>query len=88
MLALPSIAFFLAPAQQLDILRYFTPARIFSVVLILFGTWLLIRYAVKLLNTIGTRGPRARFVVKLIEPALRITLWFAAIFISFQMLTW
>ncbi len=82
----PGMAFLIVTEQPLNVLQFFTPGRVFSVALILFVTWLLIRYAGKFLNMIGARGPRARFVVKWIEPILRITLWFTAIFISFGLL--
>jgi small-conductance mechanosensitive channel len=71
---------------QLDVLQYFTVGKILSVVVVIFGAWFLIRYASRILNTIALRGPRARFIIKWIEPVLRITLWFVAIFISFDLL--
>ncbi|MFB3777701.1 MAG: mechanosensitive ion channel family protein [Bryobacteraceae bacterium] len=69
-----------------DIFQHFTVGRIARVGLILVVVWLLIRYSSKLLNLLAARGPRARFMVKWLEPILRITLWFAAIFISFDVL--
>ncbi len=77
----------LAADGQLDLLRHFTFSRLTSVTLVLVAAWLLIRYTSRLLNSLGSRGPRARFVVKWVEPVLRITLWFAAIFISFDLLS-
>ncbi len=70
----------------LDVLQFFTPVRIASVALVLIAAWVLIRYSSRLLGVIGARGPRARFVVKWIEPILRITVWFAALFVSFELL--
>lgn len=82
----PPLALLSVPAPEWDVLRYFTLGRVLSVTLVLFGAWLLIRYATKLLNVVAQRGPRARFLVKWIEPILRITLWFAALLISFELL--
>jgi small-conductance mechanosensitive channel len=41
--------------------------------------WLVLRYLSRLFNAISNRQPRARFLVKLIEPVVRILLWFGAI---------
>jgi small-conductance mechanosensitive channel len=79
-------AFLVAAPEQLDILRFFTATRIISVGIVLLAAWLSIRYSTKLLTVIGERGPRARFVVKWIEPIVRIALWFVAIFVSFDLL--
>lgn len=72
--------------EQRGVLEYFTPGRIVSVAVVLLATWLLIRYSAKLLTLLSQRGPRARFMVKYVEPILRIALWFAAIFVSFNLL--
>ncbi len=73
--------------RQLDLLHYFTLARIFTVILVFAVTWVLIRYATKFLDLVSLRGPRARFAVKWIEPVLRITLWFLAGFAAFDLLS-
>lgn len=80
------LAILLQISPEKDVFQYFTIGRILEVVLLLVTTWLLIRYLAKLLNALGTRGPRARFLVKWLEPIFRIALWFAAIFISFDIL--
>ena len=76
----------LQETSKVDLIRYFTISRIASVLLIFAVTWLLIRYATKLLDLVSLRGPRARFAVKWIEPVLRIGLWFLAGFASFDLL--
>jgi small-conductance mechanosensitive channel len=83
------IATALLPAgeRQLDLLHYFTLARIMTVILVFAATWVLIRYTTKFLDLISLRGPRARFAVKWIEPVLRITLWFLAGFAAFDLLS-
>lgn len=73
--------------QETEILRYFTLGRIASAGLTLLAAWLVIRYSAKFLDIVSAHSPRARFLVKGIEPVLRITLWFAAIFISFDLLS-
>ena len=73
-------------ATTRDIFQYFTAGRIASVVLILAVTGVFIRYATRLLDVLSRRGSRIRFLAKGAEPILRITLWFAAMLISFRLL--
>jgi small-conductance mechanosensitive channel len=82
----PILALLLQLTPRADLFQYFTPARVASVVLVLAVTWLVIRYATQLLNLLASRGPRTRFLVKWMEPILRITLWFAAMFIAVDLL--
>ena len=42
--------------------------------------WVLIRLSSRLFNLISGKIPRSRFIMKLLEPATRIGLWFLAIF--------
>lgn len=76
----------LVQASPQPLAEYFTFDRVAGVVVVLLGSWLLIRYATKLLNLVASRSSRARFVAKWVEPVLRISLWFAAIFLSFDIL--
>ncbi|MGH9735177.1 MAG: mechanosensitive ion channel family protein [Candidatus Acidiferrales bacterium] len=69
-----------------DIFQYFTLGRIASVFIILIVTAVVIRYASRLLDLLSRRGPRIRFLAKGAEPIIRITLWFAAMLISFRLL--
>ncbi len=80
------LAMLLQAAPGRDVFQYFTVGRIARVGLILLVAWSLIRYSSKLLNLLAARGPRARFLVKWLEPILRITLWFLAIFVCFDIL--
>ena len=80
------LALFLQITAERDIFRYLTVRRLSSVALILLAAWLVIRYSSKLLNVLAARGPRVRFLLKWMEPILRITLWFLAIFLSFEVL--
>jgi small-conductance mechanosensitive channel len=68
------------------IFEYFTPGRI-AIAIVTFGAaWLTIRYISKLLDMISGRSPRIRFLSKLVEPVLRIVLWFIAILLAFDLL--
>lgn len=52
------------------------------VLLVLFATWLVIRYLTKALDFLGSRSSQARFVVRLAQPLARIALWFGALLFS------
>ena len=73
-------------AATRNIFQYFTIGRVASVATILIVTWLIIRYATRLLDLLSRRGPRIRFLAKAVEPILRIVLWFVAMLISFHLL--
>lgn len=63
-----------------------TLGNITLVTMILVGTWLVIRYMDRLLRFLGERSPRARFAIRWFEPLMRITLWFLAVFFSFELM--
>jgi MscS family membrane protein len=73
-------------AKEGDALRFFTPVRIATVFAIIGVTWVLIRYVARLLDLLARRTPRARFLVKWLEPVFRITLWFVATFLCIETL--
>jgi small-conductance mechanosensitive channel len=76
----------LVTGKDLALLQGFTPGRVLLVAVILFGAWLVIRLSSRALRTLATRGPRARFLLKWVEPLLRITVWFTAVFLSLDVL--
>jgi small-conductance mechanosensitive channel len=80
-------AFWLRDDPQINLLHYFTFSRIVTVLVIFLLTWVLIRYVTKFLELLSLRGPKARFVVKWMEPVLRIGLWFLAGFTAFDLLS-
>jgi small-conductance mechanosensitive channel len=58
-----------------------TPTNIILVFLTFLVVWLLLRYLAIFFNAISNWQPRARFLIKVVEPVIRVFLWFAA-FIS------
>ncbi len=73
-------------ATPFSLLEHITLARVATGVLVLLAAWVLIRYISRLFNLLGGRVPRSRFVMRLLEPAVRIGVWFAAIFVAFGLL--
>jgi len=55
-------------------------------VLTLFAAWLLIRWVSNLCERLSRRSTQARFLAKWLEPVFRITIWFAAIIMCFDLL--
>jgi small-conductance mechanosensitive channel len=79
-------ALLLLQSDQIRVFEYFTGGRLMLALAIVLVAWLLIRYASWGLGSIGARSSRARFVVRWAEPAVRISLWFAAILLCFNIL--
>jgi len=63
-----------------SILEKITLGNILESVVIILVAWILIRFSSRLFNLISGKIPRSRFIMKLLEPAVRIWLWFLAIF--------
>lgn len=66
--------------------EYLTAWRLVTVLVIILVAWLLIRYSTRFLELLGSRSSQARFIVRWLEPVLRINLWFLAIFLCFDVL--
>ena len=79
----PALLLQLAPPS---ILREFTVQRIGASVVTILTAWILIRWTSRALDTMSRRSTRARFVIKWIEPILRIGIWFLAILICVNLL--
>lgn len=71
---------------DVSILQMFTGRSIFLAILTLFIAWLTIRWSSNLLENLSRRSTRARFLVKWVEPVLRIFIWFSALLICFNFL--
>jgi len=73
-------------AAESDLLSQFTIGRIAAGAIILVSAWVLIRVLTRLLEALGGRSVRTRFLVKWLEPVLRIAVWFAAAFMCMYLL--
>jgi len=73
-------------AAESDLLSHFTTGRLVGVALILISAWLLIRLLTRSLEALGTRSMRSRYLVKWLEPVLRIAVWFTATFLCVGLL--
>lgn len=81
------LAFLFQAGGETDLFHSFTIGRAMGAALALIAAWVAIRYVTVLLNVLSGYSPKARFLAKSIEPVFRISLWFAAIFISINLLS-
>jgi len=68
------------------ILQQISWTRVFQALLILLAAGLAIRWINRSLEYMSARVPRARFFFKRLEPVLRISLWFLALLLLFNLL--
>ena len=80
------IAILLQTRLPEPIANYFNLPRLMTVALLIAFTWLAIRYISKLLDFLSMRSNRARFVVRWIQPLIRIGFWLGALLLAFTLL--
>jgi len=83
---LPLALLLQAAPRSNSLWEFFTATRIISALVILTLAWVAIRWVAKLLNLLAAKAPQSRFFIKWFEPVVRITLWFTAIFLCFELL--
>jgi len=72
----------LATLQQIggpSFLQQFTARSVFLAILTFFLAWICIRWLSGFFDGLSRRSTRSRFLMKWIEPVLRITIWFVAL---------
>ena len=77
---------FLLQTVPPTILQQFTLHAVSAAMLVLFLAWLTIRWLSGALEVIAQRSTRARFLVKWLEPVVRISIWFVAMILCFDLL--
>jgi len=73
-------------APKETFLSHITPATILLIVAVLAGVWLLLRYLQRMLEALAKARPRMRFLMRMVEPVIRIGLWFGAFLFAAEML--
>lgn len=71
---------------DLKIFQYFTFGRIIATLAVFLIAWLAIRYLSKALAALASRGTHVRFLAGMVQPVLRIVLWFGALLVAFDLL--
>lgn len=67
-------------------LSHLTATTLLTVLLVFAGVWLLLRYLQRLFESIAQARPRMRFLVRMVEPVLRILLWFGVFLFAAEMI--
>lgn len=73
-------------AGGIDLFSIVTFRRVLGAGLILLLAWLAIRWLSELLDRLSARSTQARFFINWLQPVVRITLWFVAILLCFNLL--
>jgi small-conductance mechanosensitive channel len=73
-------------APKETFLSQITPMTLLAVAVVFLAVWLILRYLQRLFESIAQVRPRMRFFVRMIEPVLRILLWFGAFLFAAEMI--
>lgn len=77
---------FLQVTSSPSALQQFTLMMILEAIVVVTAAGLLIRWLTQSLEAVSQRSVRSRFLVKWLQPVLRITIWFGAIMLCFNLL--
>lgn len=72
--------------ERISLPAQITLGRVAQILLLALVAWIVIRWLSRLFRLLGDKIPRSRFLMKLLEPAARIGIWFATIFLSIRIL--
>jgi small-conductance mechanosensitive channel len=71
---------------ETNVLRYFSPGKVLFVAILVTATWMLLKWVRGFIDGLEKRNPRLRFMLRQVEPPLRIAIWFGAILLSAEVL--
>lgn len=69
-----------------NVLQYLSVGKILFVTVLILGAWVLLKWLRGFLDRLEKVNPRLRFMLRQVEPPLRIAIWFAALLISSEIL--
>ena len=69
-----------------NVLDYLSPGKVVFVAILVAGAWVLLKWMRGFLDGLEKLNPRLRFLLRQVEPPLRIAIWFAALLISAEIL--
>jgi MscS family membrane protein len=69
-----------------NVLQYLSAAKILFVAVLIPGAWVLLKWMRGFLDGLEKVNPRLRFMLRQVEPPLRIAIWFATLLISAEIL--
>ena len=74
------------PQSESSLLAHLSPAKMLFVIVLITATWVLLRWIRGVLDGLEKHNPRLRFLLRQIEPSLRILIWFVALLVSADIL--
>jgi small-conductance mechanosensitive channel len=69
-----------------NLLGYFSPGKVLFVAILVSVTWVVLKWMRGFLDGLEKHNPRLRFMLRQIEPPLRIAIWFVAVLLSTEVL--
>jgi MscS family membrane protein len=76
----------LAQGGEPNVLAQLSIAKVFIVVVLVVAAWVLLKWIRGLFDGLEKHNPRLRFLVRQVEPPLRVAIWFAALLLSAEIL--
>jgi MscS family membrane protein len=76
----------LTPGEQSSMLTHLSATKVLFVATLIAGTFVLLRWIKGFLDGLESGNPRLRFLLRQVEPPVRIAIWFAAILVSAEIL--
>jgi hypothetical protein len=61
-----------AAGAETNVLRYFSPAKVLFVAILVTATWMLLKWVRGFLDRLEKHNPRLRFMLRQVEPSLRM----------------
>jgi small-conductance mechanosensitive channel len=81
-----SAKFPMSAGSETEVLAKLSLAKVLFAAALIVGAWILLKWLRGVLDRLEKHNPRLRFLLRQIEPPLRIAIWFAAILISAEIL--
>jgi hypothetical protein len=75
-----------AAGAQSNVLGYLSPGKVIFVAILVTATWVLLKWVRGFLDGLEKHNPRLRFMLRQVEPPLRIAIWFGALLVSAEIL--
>jgi len=76
----------LTPESEANLFHQLSPVKLFVVVVLVVAAWILLKWVRGFFDRVERHNPRLRFLVRQVEPPLRVVIWFAAILLAAEIL--
>jgi small-conductance mechanosensitive channel len=76
----------LTQGSEANLFAQLSPLKILVVVVLVVAVWILLKWVRGFFDGLEKHNPRLRFLLRQIEPPLRIVIWFAAVLLSAEIL--